>query len=97
MDPNYLKAQIDAAAHAALAELQSLSIDDVQRATAITWAGRAVAAYALFEQTGNIYRLLDAEEYGHEAIEHAALAGSIVFIEGIRRRIGAAKAHAIKE
>jgi hypothetical protein len=51
---------------AALAELQSKSLQDIQIETAVTWAHRAWAA----RQLGLV---LDAVDYEHEAIEHAAL------------------------
>jgi len=69
-----LSAQLSAATDKAMVELHGKTIERVQRETAITWAGRALASYALLAQTGELQRLLDAEEYGHEALEHAALA-----------------------
>ena len=79
----------------AMAELQQKSIEDIQRATAITWGGRALAAYVIFEQTGDPHRLCDAEEFGHEAMEHAALDGDPVFSDAIGAHMRAAKARAL--
>lgn len=53
---------------AALAELQQKSLKDIQRKTALAWAYRAWAARQLGYS-------IDAVEYEHEAIEHAALCG----------------------
>jgi len=69
-----LSAQLAAAADKAMSELHGKTIERVQHETAITWAGRALASYALLMETGELQRLLDAEEYAHEALEHAALA-----------------------
>ena len=54
---------------AAMQELSQHSLRDVQRETALTWAGRACAAMML-ELPGE-----EAHEYAHEALEHAALCG----------------------
>lgn len=75
----------------AMGELQQKSLDDIQRATAITWGGRALAAYAVFERTGDLHRLCDAEEFGHEAMEHAALDGDPAFSNAIGAHMRAAK------
>lgn len=72
MDP--LRAKLAAAADKAMDELHRKTLTMVQQETAITWAGRAIASYALLAETGELQRLLDAEEYAHEALEHAALA-----------------------
>jgi hypothetical protein len=57
----------------ALDELRVQTIDDIQRSTALTWSGRALAAYQLFEETGDIRWLLEASDYAHEGLEHASL------------------------
>lgn len=69
-----LSAQLAAAADKAMVELRGKTIERVQHETAIAWAGRALASYALLAETGELQRLLDASEYEHEALEHAALA-----------------------
>jgi hypothetical protein len=77
---------------AALAELSVKSLRDIQRATAETWAYRARAARiyaeAVFQQgePGVALRWkLDATEYEHEAIEHAALCGDDAVLAWVRR------------
>ncbi len=57
----------------ARAELSKKSLRMIQRETAITWAARAVASFMSYKRTKNLQWLLDAEEYAHEAVEHAAL------------------------
>lgn len=57
----------------AVPELRSKSIIIIQGETAVTWCNRAGAAYLLYVEFGQLQWLLDAEEYRHEAIEHAAL------------------------
>jgi len=54
-------------------ELKSLA--QIQEETAWTWASRAAAAYKKLEETGDWKWKTDAEEYRHEAVEHAALIG----------------------
>ena len=68
-----MQQQLAAATETAIDELHHQTIDDVQRATAVVWAGRAAAAYHLYSQSGDLKMLLDASEYHHEALEHAAL------------------------
>jgi hypothetical protein len=60
----------------AIEELKTKSYNDVQTETAYKWASRACAAYALLlsaEFAKKVAFWTMAEEYGHEAIEHAAL------------------------
>lgn len=78
---------LDVAANHALVELQEKTLQMIQSETAFTWGGRALTSYALFAQTGDMQHLWDAEEYGHEAIEHAALAGIPGFSDAIAERI----------
>lgn len=70
MPPNLGTATLDA-----LGELSTTSITTIQYRTAVTWAGRAMASFQLFQETGDITRLLDGEDFMHEALEHAALSG----------------------
>jgi hypothetical protein len=94
MDP--LEAQLDAACSKAMTELATQSLEDVQRSTAITWAGRALASYIMFMQTGDIHRLLDASEYHHEALEHASLDTTNAHLyEMLVYQLGHAKARAM--
>lgn len=63
---------------AAREELSNKSYHDVQVETAWKWASRACAAYEWVSDKSS-HALISwtvAEEYCHEAIEHAALSGS---------------------
>jgi hypothetical protein len=71
-DPAF-DAELAHATDSARAELAQTTLPDVQRQTAITWLGRCLVAYENFSHTRSIDVLLDAEEYGSEACEHAAL------------------------
>jgi hypothetical protein len=53
-------------------ELSQHAIQDVQTLTAYTWAGRAIVAYRRYALFGIGKWLIDALEYHHEALEHAA-------------------------
>lgn len=70
---------IRAAAAKAETELQQNSITAIQYQTAVTWCGRAIVAYGIYAAGGSVSILIDAEEYGHESLEHAALAGPAVY------------------
>jgi hypothetical protein len=75
---------------AAIEELSTKTLDDIQRETAIKWAHRAWAARLLAANADmeNRLRLLgDAGEYAHEAIEHAALADDDDLLALVRRII----------
>lgn len=67
----------------ARAELGSKDLEAVQRETARTWAGRALVAH----EAG---RTMDAHEYAHESIEHAALSGDNKLLDEIRAEFDAA-------
>ena len=58
-------------------ELKNKSYLEIQKSTAIKWASRAGASYELAIEEKDIHRKVSifqvAEEYHHEAIEHAAL------------------------
>lgn len=49
------------------------SLNEIQKDTAEVWASRSIAAYKRFEKTKDPQWKIDAEEYRHEAVEHAAL------------------------
>lgn len=72
-------------------ELSVKSLARIQRETALTWAARAVAAYGFFQRTRVTQWLLDAEEYAHEALEHAALAEPRELIGEVREHLDRAK------
>jgi len=67
----------------ARSELATKNLTDVQKETARTWAGRALVA----NEQG---RVLDAHEYAHESIEHAALSGDNALLDEIRSAFNAA-------
>jgi hypothetical protein len=51
--------------------------------TAYKWAARAVVAYIQFTKTESFEWLLRAEDYRHEALEHAALVGDNGVLTGM--------------
>jgi len=57
---------------AAYIELLSKPRKQIQIDTSKVWAARAIASYMLYSKYRLIGWLLDAEEYRHEALEHAA-------------------------
>ena len=88
--------QLLAATDNGVSELHQKTIEDVQRETAVTWAGRAAAAYHLYAQSGNVQMLLDAQEYHHEALEHASLDdGDPSVYETVRHYLAVCKANAL--
>jgi len=60
----------------AIRELSIKSLNDIQIETAVTWTNRACAAM-------HLDKIEDAREYAHEAVEHAALSGSIPLLTEI--------------
>jgi hypothetical protein len=58
-------------------ELKHKSYLEIQRETAWTWASRSAVSYELAIEEKDLHRKVSifqvAEEYHHEAIEHAAL------------------------
>lgn len=57
----------------ALDEVTSKSDPVIERETSAKWASRAVACYCKFAETGDAEWLMRAEDYKHEALEHAAM------------------------
>jgi hypothetical protein len=53
-------------------ELLSKPKTQIEAETAHAWGARALAAYALYRETGHLECLLDAQGYHHEAVEHAS-------------------------
>jgi len=70
--------RIEQAIAEGLAELKKKTLHQIQIETAYKWSGRACAASMLG-------RMDDAEEYAHEAIEHAALSGDDRLLAEVRR------------
>ena len=64
---------------AALKEIQSSSLEQIQFETALKWGSRALAAYTLAARSGDnverVLRFAEAEEFASEAKEHAAGSG----------------------
>jgi hypothetical protein len=58
-----------------LKDIDSKTLPEIQEETAWTWASRAAACYEKLKETGDWKWKTDAEEYRHEAVEHAALIG----------------------
>jgi hypothetical protein len=63
----------------ALKELRTTSMADIERATAITWGGRAVASFRLCSEApdweARFRHFCEGENYRQEALEHAAMSG----------------------
>lgn len=72
-----LGSRIERAIAEGMEELSLKGLHQVQVETAIKWCGRACAAAMMG-------RMDDAEEYAHEAIEHAALSGDDRLLSGVR-------------
>ncbi len=67
-------------------ELASKTILQIERETAITWGGRAAAAYANAKNAQGAKReqwLKDAENYRQESLEHAAMTEDLGFLGSI--------------
>lgn len=58
---------------AAYRELEEKDLSDIHRETAKLWLARGIAAVRHHEESEDDSWLFDAEEYLHEALEHAAL------------------------
>ncbi len=62
----------------AMKELREKSILDIERATALTWGGRALASYCLSRESATplerLQRFYEGENYRQEAMEHASMA-----------------------
>jgi len=68
-------------------ELSGKSLKDVQRETALIWCGRAVSTAMRIDYDPECFQ--DAVEYGHDAIEHAALSGDDEMLRFVRRHLDA--------
>jgi hypothetical protein len=82
-DPSFDQA-VSTAIGVARSEIESgMTASDVHRQTAITWLGRSLAAFEKFLSTRNVDDLLSAEEFGSEAVEHAALAFDVDLVQRV--------------
>jgi hypothetical protein len=68
-------------------ELDEKSLKDIQKETAETWAKRAEEAYKKAIEEKSVKWLMDATEYGHEAIEHSSLSEDLSTFEKIRAKL----------
>jgi hypothetical protein len=68
-------------------ELDEKSLKDIQKETAEKWCDRAVEAYKRAIAEKSVKWLMDAIEFGHEAIEHSSLGEDLVVFEKIRAKI----------
>jgi hypothetical protein len=90
-------AELDETVHggAALAELESKSLRDIQQETAYTWTWRAWARYrkarAAKSSEERVKWLLEAEECAHEGKEHAALVGGGSVLRDVERILASAQ------
>lgn len=61
-----------------LAELRTKTLAEIERATALTWGGRAAASFELATQADGMAErfrhFYEGENYRQEALEHAAMA-----------------------
>jgi hypothetical protein len=71
----------------ARSELREKSHKDIERETADKWAGRAAAAYQLAEETGDTDWLRRADDFRHEALEHAAMSEDFDFLAELKGKI----------
>lgn len=55
-------------------EISKKTDSTIQIETALKWGARAVVCYRLYKKTKKLKWLQRAEDYRHEAIEHASLA-----------------------
>lgn len=76
---------------AAIKELRTKTLRQIQIETAITWMYRCGAAKAIageYADQADLPQVMkytsDAGEYGHEALEHAALAGDDELLRIVR-------------
>jgi len=75
---------------AATKELHDTTIEAIERATALTWGGRAAAAYRLAVDNTGAERqrwVMDAENYRQESLEHAAMAEDLDFLRQVQAAI----------
>ncbi len=81
-------------------ELAGTTMEQIERATALTWGGRALASYQLClaerAAMAGFGKFCDGEAYRQEAFEHAAMAedGGLL-LRGIQAELDAARGKAL--
>ena len=89
--------QLDIAA--ARKELQAQDIQAIERTTAITWGGRAAAAFRLAAEAddadGRRKWLMDGENYRQEALEHAAMTDDFDFLRDVAAALATGRSEAL--
>lgn len=87
MDRNEFKKKVLEAAK----ELEAKSYNSIQEETAWKWAARAASSYesvkSAFTADRKVELYLLAQEYEHEAVEHAALVDSNTILEEVRNTL----------
>lgn len=78
----------------ARSEIVQKGMSQIERETALAWAGRAVAAWELYGETGRSGWRDDAVEFASEAVEHSAQSGDDVLLRDVRRAIAEAAGNA---
>lgn len=72
-------------------ELQTKTLEQIQKDTAMKWAARACAACQFADMAANpeelMHWMLDAHEYYHEALEHASLVNEPDFSDLIKKAV----------
>jgi len=68
-------------------ELEGKSLKDIQIETAHKWMDRAEEAYKKAIDEKSVKWLMDAVEYGHEAIEHSSLCEEVSVFEEVKSKI----------
>ncbi|MEA3137426.1 MAG: hypothetical protein QOC71_1707 [Thermoplasmata archaeon] len=81
-------------------ELMWTSMEQIERATALTWGARAVASYELVMADSlslqGVQRFAEGDSYRSEAFEHASMADETgQVLRGIRGEVDAARAMAL--
>ena len=78
---------------AARKELRQKTLLDIERATALTWGGRAAASFLLATEAKDpkerLQRLQDGENYRQEALEHAAMTEDLELLVANRKEMDA--------
>ena len=81
-------------------ELLTSSMEDIERATAEAWGGRAVASYQLSREGRTLHerfrRFYEGETFRQEALEHASMVDAGLVAE-VQQAIDPERAAALRE